>query len=67
MYHHYNDNKFKKIIDEYILSSGDDQSLLSTIRNIDFQSRKFGFSFYQMIFMLIRKDLIDNSKKITKK
>ena len=67
MYHHYNDNKFKKIIDEYILLSGDDQSLLSAIRSIDFHSRKFGISFYQMIFMLIQKDLIDNSKKIIKK
>ncbi len=68
MFHHYNDNKFKKIIDEYILSSADDQSLLFAIRNIDFQSRKFGISFYQMIFILIQKDLIDNRKKrMTKK
>ena len=63
MVHHYNDNNFKKIIDEYILSSTDDQSLLSALRNIDLQSRKFGISFYQMIFMLIQKDLIDNKKK----
>ncbi len=63
MVNHYNDNNFKKIIDEYILSSADDQSLLSALRNIDFQSRKFGISFYQMIFMLIQKDLIDNKKK----
>ena len=66
MFHHYNDNKFKKIIDEYILSSADDQSLLSAIRNIDFQARKFGISFYQMIFILIQRDLIDNTKKRTK-
>ena len=66
MFHHYNDNKFKKIIDEYILSSADDQSLLSAIRNIDLQSRKFGISFYQMIFILIQRDLIDNTKKRTK-
>lgn len=63
MFRHYNDNKFKKIIDEYILSSTDDQALLSALKNIDFQSRKFGISFYQMIFLLIQKDLIDNRKK----
>ena len=56
-------SKFEKIIDEYILSSVDDQSLLSIIKNIDFQSRKLGISFYQMILMLIQKDLIDNKKK----
>ena len=63
MLRHYNDNKFKKIIDEYILSSADDQALLYALKNIDFQSRKFGISFYQMIFILIQKDLIDNRKK----
>ena len=63
MVNHYNDNNFKNIIDEYILSSADDQSLLSALRNIDFQSRKLGISFYQMIFILIQKDLIDNKKK----
>src|ERR671910_730468 len=39
-------SKFEKIIDEYIISSVDDQSLLFIIKNIDFQSRKLGISFY---------------------
>jgi hypothetical protein len=48
-------NKFENIIDEYILSSADDQSLISAIKNIDFQSRKLGISFFQMILMLIQR------------
>jgi hypothetical protein len=63
VFRHYNDNKFKKIVDEYILSSVDDQALLYALKNIDFQSRKFGIPFYQMIFILIQEDLIDNRKK----
>lgn len=63
VFNHHNDKRFKKIIDDYILSSSDDHSLLSAIRNIDIQSRKFGISFYQMIFMLILDDSIDNKNK----
>jgi hypothetical protein len=63
VFYHHSDKRFKKIIDDYILSSSDDYSLLSAIRNIDIQSRKFGISFYQMIFMLIQDDSIDNKNK----
>jgi hypothetical protein len=63
VFYHHSDKRFKKIIDDYILSSSDDHSLLPAIRNIDIQSRKFGISFYQMIFMLIQDDSIDNKKK----
>ena len=63
MFHHYNDNKFKKIIDEFILSSSNDKPLSRAITNIDQEAAKLGISFYQMIFILIQKDLIKTRKK----
>jgi hypothetical protein len=63
VFHHYNDNKFKKIIDEFILSSSNDKSLSRAITNIDHEAAKLGISFYQMIFILIQKDLIKTRKK----
>ena len=62
MFLHYNDNKFKKIIDEFILSSSDNESIKYILRNIDFEAFKLGISFYQMIFLLIQKDVIQNRK-----
>ena len=62
MFRHYNDNKFKKIIDEFILSSSDNESLKNTLRNIDFEASKLEISFYQMIFLLIQNDMINNKK-----
>ena len=59
MLRHYNDDdKFKKIIDEFILSSSDNESIKYILRNIDFEAFKLGISFYQMIFILIQKDVI---------
>ena len=63
MFHNYDDNKFKKIIDDFILSSINDTSLSSAIRNIDFEAAKLGISFYQMIFILIQKDKSNRKKK----
>lgn len=63
VFHHYNDNKFKKIIDEFILSSSNDKPLSRAITNIDHEAAKLGISFYQMIFILIQKDLIKTRKK----
>jgi hypothetical protein len=63
VFDHYDDNKFKKIIDEFILSSANDMSLTSAIRNIDFEATKLGISFYQMIFILIQKESSHNRKK----
>jgi hypothetical protein len=63
VFDHYDDNKFKKIIDEFILSSANDMSLTSAIRNIDFEATKLGISFYQMIFILIQKESSQNRKK----
>jgi hypothetical protein len=62
MFRHYNDNKFKKIIDEFILSSSDNESIKYILRNIDFEAFKLGISFYQMIFILIQKNAIQNRK-----
>ncbi len=63
MFHNYDDNKFKKIIDDFILSSTNDTSLSSAIRNIDFEAAKLGISFYQMIFILIQKDKSNRKKE----
>jgi hypothetical protein len=63
MFRHYNVEKFKKIIDEYILSSSsDNESIKYILRNIDFEAFKLGISFYQMIFILIQKENIHNRK-----
>ena len=50
-----NDDKFKKIIDEFILSSSDNESIKNILRNIDFDALQLGISFYQMIFTLSKK------------
>ena len=62
MFRHYNDYKFKKIIDEFILSSSDNESIKYILRNIDFEAFKLGISFYQMVFILIQKNAIHNRK-----
>ena len=59
---HSNDNKFTKIIDEFILSSSDNESIMCILRNVDFEAFKLGISFYQMIFTLIQKNAIQNRK-----
>ena len=45
MFQHYDDNKFKKIIDEFILSSSDNESVKYILRNIDFEAFKLVISF----------------------
>ena len=62
MFLHSNDDKFKKIIDEFILSSSDKESIKYILRNIDFEAFKLGISFYQMIFILIQKNAIQDRK-----
>jgi hypothetical protein len=56
VFQHHDEYKFKKIIDEFILSSSNNES----IKNIDFEAFKLGISFYQMMFILIQKDAIRN-------
>jgi hypothetical protein len=62
MFQYHNDYKFKKIIDDFILSSSDNESIKYILRNIDFEAFKLGISFYHMIFILIQKDAIHNKK-----
>ena len=64
MFHHYDDPAFKKIIDDFILSSiNGDKTLSNAIKNIDLAAAKKGVSFYQMMFVLIQKTALENRKK----
>ncbi len=62
MFQHHNVHTFKKIIDEFILSSSDNESIRYILRNIDFEAFKLGISFYQMMFILIQKNAIHKRK-----
>ena len=62
MFQHHHDEKFKKIIYEFILSSSGNESIKYILRNIDFEAFKLGISFYQMIFLLIQKNAVHNRK-----
>jgi hypothetical protein len=62
MFQQHDEYRFKKIIDEFILSSLDNASIKYILKNIDFQAFKLGISFYQMMFILIKKDAIRNRK-----
>ena len=62
MFQYHNDYKFKKIIDDFILSSSDNDSIKYILSKIDLEAFKLGISFYQMIFILIQKDAIHNKK-----
>jgi hypothetical protein len=64
MFQHHDEHEFKKIIDEFILSSSENESTKSFLRNIDFEAFKLGISFYQMMFILIQKDAIRNRKSL---
>jgi len=52
----YDEYRFKKIIDEFVLSSLNNESTKYIIKNIDFEAFKLGISFYQMMFILIKKN-----------
>ena len=58
VFQQHDEYEFKKIIDEFILSSADNDS----IKNIDVEAFRLGISFYQMIFILIKKHAIHNRK-----
>ncbi|HJT84644.1 MAG TPA: hypothetical protein VJ697_09185, partial [Nitrososphaeraceae archaeon] len=59
---HHDEHEFKKIIDEFILSSSNNESTKYIIKNIDFEAFKLGITFYQMMFILIKRNA--SSKKI---
>ena len=58
MFQHHDDYKFKKIIDEFVISSSNTE----LIKNIDIEAFKLGISFYQMMFILIQKNSVHNRK-----
>jgi hypothetical protein len=62
VFQHHDEHEFKKIIDEFILSSVDNESIKYLLRNIDFKAASLGISFYQMMFILIQIDTIHNRK-----
>ncbi|HET8794582.1 MAG TPA: hypothetical protein VFM31_12365 [Nitrososphaeraceae archaeon] len=58
MFQHHDEHEFKKIIDEFILSSSNNKSIKYLLKNIDFKAASLGISFYQMMFILIQIDAI---------
>ena len=62
MFQYHDEDEFKKIIDEFILTSSDKESIKSFLRNVEFEASKLGISFYQMMFILIQNDAIQNRK-----
>jgi hypothetical protein len=64
MFHNHDNPQFQNIIDNFILSSSNDDKQLSyIIKNIDYQAIKLGISFYQMIFILIQKNSYEHKKE----
>ncbi|MGI0052057.1 MAG: hypothetical protein ACRD8K_10010 [Nitrososphaeraceae archaeon] len=64
MFQNHDDPQFKNIIDNFILSTSNDNKQLSyVIKNIDYQAIKLGISFYQMIFILIQKNSYEHRKE----
>jgi hypothetical protein len=64
MFYHSDDPAFRKIIDDFILSSiNGDKTLSFAIKNIDLAAAKKGVSFYQMMFILIQKTSLENKKR----
>jgi hypothetical protein len=62
VFQHHDEHEFQKIIDEFILSSSDNESIKYILRNIKLEASKLGISFYHMMFILIQKDAIHNRK-----
>jgi hypothetical protein len=62
VFQHHDEHQFKKIIDEFILSSSNNESMKYLLKSIDFKAATLGISFYQMMFILIQIDAIRNRK-----
>ena len=67
MLNSYDDHRFQQIIDQFILSSKNDKQVLNNLRNIDYEATKLGISFYEMMFILIQKDVFENNRRQRKK
>jgi len=64
MFDNHDDPQFKNIIDNFILSSpNEDKQFSFIIKNIDYQATKLGISFYHMIFILIQKNSYEHRKE----
>ena len=64
MFYHSDDPAFRKIIDDFILSSiNGDKTLSFAIKNIDLAAAKKGVSFYHMMFILIQRTSLENKKR----
>lgn len=64
IFYHHDDDRFKKIIDEFILSSSGNESSRYALKNIDVLASKLGLSFYHMMLILIKKNIIISKKDI---
>jgi hypothetical protein len=67
MFHHYDDDQFTKIVDEFILASTKDKEFYYLIKAIDQLAIKLGISFYHMMFILIQRESTANRRKGKKK
>jgi hypothetical protein len=63
MFYNHEDPQFKVIVDNFILSTNNDQQLSYAIKNIDHVATKIGISFYQMMFLLIQQNSDENRKR----
>jgi hypothetical protein len=66
VFQHHDEHQFKKIIDEFILSSSNNESMKYLLKSIDIKAATLGISFYQMMFILIQIDAIRNRKMSSK-
>ena len=52
------DYRFRKNIDNFILKTKDEKSL-RVIKWVDDESQKYGVSFYDMFFYMMKRDLVE--------
>ena len=50
-------NKFIEVVDDLILTSGNNAKLAESIKWIDLQSQKNGTNFYEMLYIITDKQL----------
>jgi hypothetical protein len=59
-----NNSIFTKAVDDLILGSRNDTKLAQSIRWIDTQSQEKGISFYEMVYIIVNKQI--NKKRAQK-
>jgi hypothetical protein len=50
-------NQFTEVVDDLILTAGNDAKLAESIKWIDLQSQKNGTSFYDLVYIIADKQL----------